>query len=100
MTLNRSLHHPNTCTFEPCSDCIDEPRFDPSDYERPVLPPVLREPEPVIHLAQIARYVGPGVHFESWCGLGTGRGLETVAFDPRVATCERCKRALHEAVSQ
>jgi hypothetical protein len=78
------------------ADYIGE-EFDPSDYERPSLPPVLRPvaeqgTETTVHLAQLAR----GSTFVVWCGAPS----DVVAFDPRVANCAKCLRALHEAVSQ
>lgn len=72
--------------------------FDPSVYERPVPPPVLRDAT-VVHLVQIihcATGSGSMSSFVTWCG---GRPV-AAAFDPRVATCPACLRELHEAVSQ
>lgn len=91
--------------------------LEPADYERPVPPPCVRETAPTprtvaeagtettIHLAQVAvptlvkSYTGHalaegGWRIEVWC---SGKG--PVAFDPRVANCARCLRAMHEAVS-
>lgn len=78
---------------------FDEGQFDPSDYERPVPPPVARgeavEDEPIIHLAQVARCITTGVLVLTWCG----KEANPVAFDERVATCPTCKREHREAVT-
>jgi len=72
--------------------------FDPSDYERPPKrqKTVAEFGKTAVHLVKLAIAERAGPHFVTWCQEST----KEVAFDPRVATCARCLRALHEAVSQ
>lgn len=81
---------------------IERGEVDASDYERPTLPPVLREPE-TLHLAKFSRLAPRPFEpqFETWCRAVL---VSSVVFDSRIATCPTClerhKAAVFERIAE